>query len=147
MKDIRPLEQTLAHNLPWNKARIKFIAFIARFLLALYAVRTVNLSVLADAFSGSAKQESNDKRLQRFLHDFNLPSAQLLRLRRQTARGSGAVPAGVGSHGLEPWSGQAQHPDALDQPSRDRLSSRVAGLAHRGQLPHPRPARPAGDLH
>jgi len=38
MIDIRSLEQTLLENLPWNKERIKFVA---RFLLALYAVRTV----------------------------------------------------------------------------------------------------------
>ncbi len=49
--DIHSLEQTLLENLPWNKARIKFVT---RFLLALYAVRTVNLSILATAFSGHA---------------------------------------------------------------------------------------------
>ena len=42
MIDIRSLERTLLDNLPWNKARIKFVA---RFLLALYAMRTVNLSI------------------------------------------------------------------------------------------------------
>jgi hypothetical protein len=46
MTDIRSLERTLLDNLPWNKARIKFVA---RFLLALYAMRTVNLSILATA--------------------------------------------------------------------------------------------------
>jgi Transposase DDE domain len=74
MTDIRSLEQTLLDNLPWNRARIKFVA---RFLLALYAVRTVNLSILATAFSGSAKEESNYKRLQRFLRNFEMPYAQL----------------------------------------------------------------------
>jgi hypothetical protein len=74
MNDIRSLEQTLIDNLPWNKARIKFVA---RFLLALFAVQTVNLSALATAFSGRAKEESNYKRLQRFLHEFELPYAQL----------------------------------------------------------------------
>lgn len=73
-KDIRSLEQTLADNLPWNKARIKFLA---RFLLALYAMRTVNLSLLATAFGGHAQEESNYKRLQRFLRHFELPYAQL----------------------------------------------------------------------
>ena len=72
--DIRSLEQTLLENLPWNKARIKFVV---RFLLALYAVQTVNLSILATAFSGHAKEESNYKRLQRFLHNFKLPYAEL----------------------------------------------------------------------
>src|SRR5262249_3949142 len=74
MTDIRSLEQTLLDNLPWNKARIKFVA---RFLLALYAMRTVNLSILATAFSGTAKEESNYKRLQRFLRGFEMPYAQL----------------------------------------------------------------------
>jgi hypothetical protein len=74
MTDIRSLEQTLLENLPWNKARIKFVA---RFLLALFATRTVNLSILATAFSGPAKEESNYKRIQRFLSKFTLPYAQL----------------------------------------------------------------------
>src|SRR5919108_735554 len=74
MTDIRSLEQTLFDNLPWNKARIKCVT---RFLLALYAVRTVNLSILATAFSGHAKEESNYKRLQRFLREFELPYAEL----------------------------------------------------------------------
>jgi hypothetical protein len=74
MADIRSLEQTLSDNLPWNKARIKFVA---RFLLALYAVQTVNLSILATAFSGRAQEGSNYKRLQRFLRGFELPYAEL----------------------------------------------------------------------
>src|SRR5262249_23011238 len=74
MKDIRPLEQTLLENLPWNKARIKFVI---RFLLALYAMRTVNLSILATALSGTAKEDSNYKRLQRFLRNFEVPYAQV----------------------------------------------------------------------
>jgi Transposase DDE domain len=74
MADIRSLEQTLLENLPWNRARIKFVA---RFLLALYAVRTVNLSILADAFSGPAQVESHYKRLQRFLRQFEVPYAEL----------------------------------------------------------------------
>ena len=74
MTDIRSLERTLIDNLPWNKARIKFVT---RFLLALYAMRTVNLSILATAFSGRAKEESNYKRLQRFLREFEMPYAEL----------------------------------------------------------------------
>lgn len=72
--NIHSIEQTLLENLPWNRARIKFVT---RFLLALYAMRTVNLSILATAFSGHAKEESNYKRLQRFLRNFELPYAQL----------------------------------------------------------------------
>jgi hypothetical protein len=74
MTDIRSLEQTLLENLPGNKARIKFVA---RFLMALYTVQTVNLSMLATVFSGYAKEESNYKRLQRFLRSFAVPYAEL----------------------------------------------------------------------
>src|SRR5262249_55049670 len=74
MTDIRSLERTLVDNLSWKQARIKFVA---RFLLALYAVRTINLSILATAFSGLAKEESNYKRLQRFMREFEMPYAQL----------------------------------------------------------------------
>ena len=56
MTDLRSLEQTLLENLPWNRVRIKFVA---RFLLALFATRTVNLSILATAFAGQAKEASN----------------------------------------------------------------------------------------
>ena len=73
-KDIRSLEQTLVANLPWNKARIKFVT---RFLLARYAVRTVNLTKLATAFAGHASEDANYKRLQRFLHGFALPYAEV----------------------------------------------------------------------
>jgi hypothetical protein len=44
MSDIRSLEQLSLKNLHWIKARIKCIA---RFLMALYAVQTINLSILA----------------------------------------------------------------------------------------------------
>jgi hypothetical protein len=74
MTPVHSLEQTLLENLPWNKARIKFVA---RFLMALYATRTVNLSILATSFCGQAKEASNYKRLQRFVGKFELPDAQL----------------------------------------------------------------------
>src|SRR5438477_557993 len=74
MTDLRSLEQTLSDNLPWNKARIKFVT---RFLLALFSQRTVNLARLATAFAGHASEASNYKRLQRFLHSFAIPYAQV----------------------------------------------------------------------
>jgi hypothetical protein len=76
MTDLRLLEQKLLENLPWNRARIKFVT---RFLLALFSQRTVNLAKLATAFSGHAREASNYKRLQRFLHSFAVPYAQLAR--------------------------------------------------------------------
>lgn len=73
-RNIRSIEQTLIENLPWNAARIKFVT---RFLLALFTVQTVNLSSLATAFSGTAKDDSNYKRLQRFFREFEMPYEQL----------------------------------------------------------------------
>lgn len=65
--DIYLLEQILAENLSWNRARIKFLA---RFLVALFQVQTVNLTKIACVFAGSAKIASNYKRVQRFLRFF-----------------------------------------------------------------------------
>lgn len=68
------LERTLSENLSWNKARIKFLA---RFLLALLAAKTVNLQQLAIFFAGTAKVESNYKRIKRFLRHFSIDEAEL----------------------------------------------------------------------
>lgn len=76
MADIRLLERTLAENVTWNKARINFLA---RFILALIEVRTVNLSEVAAVFMGRAKPPSHYKRAQRFLRFFALPYAQVAR--------------------------------------------------------------------
>lgn len=65
--DIYSLEQILAQNLSWNRAGIKFLA---RFLVALFQVQTVNLTKIACVFSGRTKIASNYKRLQRFLRFF-----------------------------------------------------------------------------
>ena len=76
MADIRLLERTLRDNVAWNKARINFLA---RFIIALIEVRTVNLSEIAQVFLGRAKRESHYKRVQRFLRFFELPYAQVAR--------------------------------------------------------------------
>ncbi len=65
--DIYSLEQILAANLSWNRARIKFLS---RFLIALFQVQTVNLAKIAGVFAGEAKISSNYKKLQRFLRFF-----------------------------------------------------------------------------
>src|SRR5215211_1122034 len=71
------LERTLADNLSWNKARIKFLA---RFMLALLAAKTVNLQQLAIFFAGTAKTESNYKRIKRFLRFFEIDEAELAQM-------------------------------------------------------------------
>jgi hypothetical protein len=65
--DIHSLEQILTENLTWNRSRIKFLA---RFLIALFQVQTVNLAKIACVFAGRAKIASNYKKLQRFLRFF-----------------------------------------------------------------------------
>src|SRR5215218_5620794 len=74
MADIRPLERTLAENIDWHKARINFLA---KFLVALIQVRSVNLSEIASVFSGRAKEESHYKRIQRFLRLFEISYGRL----------------------------------------------------------------------
>jgi hypothetical protein len=76
MADIRLLERTLQDNVAWNKARINFLA---RFIIALIEVRSVNLAEIANVFLGRAKRESRYKRAQRFLRFFELPYAQVAR--------------------------------------------------------------------
>jgi hypothetical protein len=72
MADLRPLERKLAENVDWNKARINFLA---KFLIALTQVRTVNLVEIASVFAGRAKEASSYKRIQRFLRFFEITYA------------------------------------------------------------------------
>ena len=76
MANIRPLERTLAENVSWNKARINFLA---KFLIALIQVKTINLVQISSVMCGHAKQASHYKRIQRFLRFFQLPFAELAR--------------------------------------------------------------------
>jgi len=77
MTDYSLLERTLADNLSWNRARIKFLA---GFLLALFAAKTVNLSHIATFFAGQATADSNYKRIKRFLRFFEIADAEVARL-------------------------------------------------------------------
>ena len=77
MADIRLLERTLAQNVAWNRARINFLA---RFIVALIQVKTVNLAQVVSVFAGRAKPSSHYKRAQRFLRFFELPFAEVARL-------------------------------------------------------------------
>ena len=53
MTEYSLLERTLAENLSWNRARIKFLA---AFLLALFAAKTVNLALDAPRFLSDERQ-------------------------------------------------------------------------------------------
>lgn len=77
MASIRPLEQILAENVDWNKARINFLA---KFLIALIQVCSVNLTEIAAVFPGRAKPASHYKRIQRFLRFFEISYAVIAML-------------------------------------------------------------------
>lgn len=69
MDKISELKRILGENLVWNKARLDCFA---RMLIALFVVRTVNLSEIAVAFSSKANVNSRYKRLQRFFAKFKI---------------------------------------------------------------------------
>lgn len=77
MTEYSLLERTLAENLSWNRARIKFLA---AFLLALFAAKTVNLAQITTFFVGRATTDSNYKRIRRFLRFFEIAEAEMARL-------------------------------------------------------------------
>jgi hypothetical protein len=62
MNQVTLLRQTLQPHLAWHGARL---AFLATFLIALFRVKTVNLTHLARGFVGQAQTGSHYKRLQR----------------------------------------------------------------------------------
>jgi|SRR5919197_888054 hypothetical protein len=72
MADMRLLERTLAETVPLNKARRNFLA---KFIVALLQVKTVNLVEVSYSFAGRARPASSYKRIQRFLRFFELPYA------------------------------------------------------------------------
>jgi len=77
MTDSALLQQTLESSLTWNRARLKLLA---RVILALLQVRSVNLARLAAALPGKTDFASRYKQLQRFVSLFELPFDQLTRL-------------------------------------------------------------------
>lgn len=77
MDKISELKRILGENLVWNKARLD--CFV-RMLLALFVVRTVNLSEIAVAFSSKAEISSRYKRLQRFFGKFKIDYTILARI-------------------------------------------------------------------
>lgn len=68
MNQIGELQKTLTHFLDWNKARISCLSQI---LHALFQVRTVNLTQIAEAFQTPVKEASAYRRIQRFFKGFS----------------------------------------------------------------------------
>ena len=78
MKHINELESSLSSHLGWNKSRI---GCLSRMVLAMIAVRTVNLVDIACAFGGGqTKVLSNYRRLQRFFSGFDFCYTELASL-------------------------------------------------------------------
>jgi hypothetical protein len=67
MAYVEPLSDVLAEHLPWNRARLRFIA---RFTTALLTLTTTNLAKLALALKATVKAASNYRRIQRFMAAF-----------------------------------------------------------------------------
>ena len=61
------LQTVLQDHLHWNRARI---TFIVAFVIALMKVTTVNLTKVANALGGTARKQSNYRRIQRFFSGF-----------------------------------------------------------------------------
>ena len=68
MEHISELQKILSSFLDWNKSRVNFLAQI---LQALFYVRSVNLTQIAEAFQTTAKGESSYRRIQRFFKEFS----------------------------------------------------------------------------
>jgi hypothetical protein len=77
MEQITRIRQELQPHLNWHGARLTFLAL---FLVALFPVRTVNLTELAIGFMGRAQTASHYKRLQRFFRDFEFDYDDIARL-------------------------------------------------------------------
>lgn len=75
------LHTVLQDHLHWNRARI---TFLVAFVIALMKVTTVNLTKVANALSGTARTQSNYRRIQRFFSgfafDYSAWSEMMLRL-------------------------------------------------------------------
>lgn len=76
MGHVNELVDILQQNFNWNKARLRCFAGM---LIGLMAVRTVNLTGIANAFYGSAKTASNYRRMQRFFSEFEIGYRSLAR--------------------------------------------------------------------
>ena len=74
MSHIEELSKILRQSFNWHGARLDFLA---KFIVALLTVRSVNLTKIAEAFSGKAKIDSHYKRLQRFFRAFQLDFVQI----------------------------------------------------------------------
>jgi hypothetical protein len=77
MEQHKRLKAILKPHLGWHGARLDFLAL---FLLALIRVKSVNLTQIAQGFSGRVQSDSNYKRLQRFFRWFEFDYSVIAKL-------------------------------------------------------------------
>jgi hypothetical protein len=77
IRTVKLLRTLLGTHLNWHGARLDFLA---RFILAVLRVRSVNLARLAPVRSSRAKTGPNDVRLQRVMRAFTLDQAGIARM-------------------------------------------------------------------
>ena len=68
------LDELLQTRFSWNKSRIRFVSM---FIISLIKVKTVNLTQIALSLNPHARAESNYRRSQRFLADFEFDFASI----------------------------------------------------------------------
>jgi hypothetical protein len=72
-----PLAVVLREHFSLNLSRIKCLSLVIK---AMLQCRTVNLSILSQYISGTCQATSSYRRLQRLIHEINLPSAGLAKV-------------------------------------------------------------------
>ena len=77
MQYVESMTSVLSDHLGWHRARLKFMA---RFTTALLKLATTNLRELAVALKAGVKEESNYRRIRRFLSDYEVDFKALGRL-------------------------------------------------------------------
>lgn len=69
MHYVRSITGVLSDHLGWHRARLKFMA---RFTAALLQLQTANLWKIAVSLKAGVQDESNHRRIQRFLSGYDL---------------------------------------------------------------------------
>jgi len=77
MPYVQSITDVLSSHLGWHRARLKFMA---RFTSAVLAMTTTNLRRIAIALKAGVEAESNYRRIQRFLSEYDLDAVALGRL-------------------------------------------------------------------
>ena len=113
------IEHKLAESINCNRARVQLLA---RFRVALIAVKTLCLTQIASVFPGEAQTGSHYKRIQRFLGGFDLDAGLLGVPASEACWCPSALCAGPGPNRLEVGSRAPEHPDASAGASGHRLS-------------------------